>query len=872
MCSFTIFISTSNGVSIDQNKRKIDTFNKMFGSNNNNQSSILSDTHTSPEINIYNQMSAQRLMEDAEAFDTFVDYEIIIPWVLRNIAKRSHDLGIYLGLQEKKSASDDFETSMQVLRELLDEAVEKEGNYIRAAKDDDSSYLSLDSFRDDVLARLGIKLTEDVLIEISRRYPYSGDVITGLSEFDLEDEYLYDNDLLELIGEHKADSKTGYSSRSSSSYKSSPVNKNKNSVTRTETIRPRIHPVKTVAGFNKTWQPGTKHKSHSTDAKKDYKSEYLQDSDPEYLVGRNDQSWDDRLKTQQKINRNKYMTEELRRRSSAKYIDVDSFFNDIYSGDGLKSIDTSSANRRFNSTADSGSYQNDRNLRRKMASVISSNDHKKSTDFKYGFDEAELNYAEKNNEFDNCTLEANSKTLSNNDQSQLLKDVAMKSDIISLPAVISLGGIISMRIKLVNAVDALGCTALHLAAAAGWRDLLFTLLQEGADALLSFAFPYLEMSNELLNMDDTEVEMMNTTNKSDTLYGNKRLTALTVAQGPSVKSILTNAVAKKLQKDQGKNLMTSSLNKATLPGNNDSDKKSPTHKGELMLKHDEYELLNHLCALNGQKFILNRPALSWAVLALSEDTVVQLLTSLRANPNGKDAVGRTPLHECVALASLSRNKENQISKDFLYQSALGTGKIRRMVDILLVAGSEPNASSVAGRTALHELFCSNKINGDRSSLTSSQKISATHQANRIESTQHHSNNIQITAPERRERRAILRTLLNWSSDPFQPDRLGLSPLHYCSRDDNSTYCLLEMLFYIQSSGEKGNDTEKIETQFLEKPKRSDNIDRNEDLDYKSALRTKCGPYVQCIYGRNALHVACASSAFKSADIFIRYAR
>ena len=208
-------------------------------------------------------------------------------------------------------------------------------------------------------------------------------------------------------------------------------------------------------------------------------------------------------------------------------------------------------------------------------------------------------------------------------------------------------------------------------------------------------------------------------------------------------------------------------------------------------------------------------------------------------------------------------------------SVLGTGRIRSIADMLLIAGADPDLTSIAGRTCIHELFSAasktdkRSVPGaPRSSRSSSLDMSSTRDANNAPETPQPlmsgGHSLSSQSKDRRERRSILRTLLHWSIDPFQGDREGLSALHYCVREDSSD-CLLEMLFFMNRAPAK-------ELPESEPPgfKKHQHQSSDQITSYKASLRSKCGPYVQCAQGRNALHTACLASAFKAVDILIRW--
>jgi ankyrin repeat protein len=198
-------------------------------------------------------------------------------------------------------------------------------------------------------------------------------------------------------------------------------------------------------------------------------------------------------------------------------------------------------------------------------------------------------------------------------------------------------------------------------------------------------------------------------------------------------------------------------------------------------------LIEPLENLKLAKWAYSRPPLMWAVhngllsavrgllpsrsssSSSSSSSGLSLCATSSQDPNCADSLGRGPLHECAALVRSAR--------EVLVLAAVP------IAEALIAAGTDLNGASVSGRTPLHELFCATqdeKVSSYRVSSDGSAAICV---------TTTHAVDAQLVM---RCRRQLVRSLLQFGADPLILDRHGLSAMHYCAREDRAD-CFLEML-------------------------------------------------------------------------------
>jgi ankyrin repeat protein len=171
--------------------------------------------------------------------------------------------------------------------------------------------------------------------------------------------------------------------------------------------------------------------------------------------------------------------------------------------------------------------------------------------------------------------------------------------------------------------------------------------------------------------------------------------------------------------------------------------------------------------LQDHRWSYSRSPLSWAVNNGLVDAVREMLLN-GADPNTKDAVGRTPLHECLSLAGHSKTES-------FAHAALS------IAERLMEAGALLNVTSISGRSPLHEIFCKDQDNSKSSYIRDGTGNSS-----------YKPSKIKDKDAIAQYRRLLVRNMLQWGADPYLRDRHGLAAIHYCARE-NMSGCLVEIL-------------------------------------------------------------------------------
>lgn len=310
----------------------------------------------------------------------------------------------------------------------------------------------------------------------------------------------------------------------------------------------------------------------------------------------------------------------------------------------------------------------------------------------------------------------------------------------AFPASISKSLLDSLAYQVLNAQDSYDRTVLMLSSALGYKDHVSTLLDRRYDA-----------SNVDLGGGKARAGGVESATVVDlaimTGHGH---TAISLASKQSISSMLQQRLVGWLTESKRD---VSGVHSGSVDTSLSSDKTKA-------LK----QLAPQLERLQKSNWQYSRVPLAWAVLNGLPEAVEHMLSpngssgNSSAIANETDALGRTPMHECMTLVSPS--SENNIHAS----QALG------IAELLYTAGANLDARSISGKTPLHELFnCQTASDGIGSSKDSIAE----------------------------ERRGLLKALLQWGADPTLQDYHGSSggwaPVHYCARSNAYCNCMLEFL-------------------------------------------------------------------------------
>jgi ankyrin repeat protein len=682
-----------------------------------------------------------------------VDYEVIIPWLLRNIYKRAALMGEKLG-----------STAIDILEELVE------------LVDSDFTRTLIVPEIKDLLKSLGIMVTGDIIKELCNMYPGSQELVQEkwktinqdlhrLDRFGEEDDDDEEDDFDE-IDERKTSKRGSQDAKRSSRERKQSKQQQKSSSSK---------------GSKSSLMP----ELYDDDSPGDEIAESKERDQKQAVRGRN------------KI---------FGTNPEEDYgLDFNKLVDDIATGKGMRPITAYAPS----SSSASSSSSSSRNFNSSL--TLSQHDPKKKSLSSSNQDDMLL--------------------LPEEESQNLLISLQNK---LSLPQSLSTSLIQRYRRLAVNIVDEYSSTPLLLAAAMNKPEMVEMLLSKGGDLTIPSTdgqTPLMVATNQLI-ISSLQQKLMKLFQKNKMLIG-KTSTTQQLRQGLGCTSMTTTnsfsqqsfgAMAKESPNLLGqKTLRGFGLSHTATP-----DLPSSTSFSTLQLQQtslsrscgNSHGLLLQLEQLHSKRWAFSKTALSWAIEADLDD-LVQELVALGANVGEGDAMGRTPLHHCVALAS-------QISvtdSSDLEEAIRAVLKLRSVAEILLQNGADIAAKTVSGRTPLHEMFCRGADSPVRTSSASSLSPSTSSSSSSREIS---------TRSLLRAKALFVRSLLQWGSDPTSLDRHGYGPLHYCAREDMSS-CLIEML---KSKSSEGGGGKIILT--------------------------------PCVRGRTILHLACLYGCEETAEVICKW--
>lgn len=337
------------------------------------------------------------------------------------------------------------------------------------------------------------------------------------------------------------------------------------------------------------------------------------------------------------------------------------------------------------------------------------------------------------------------------------------------PACVTVESMGKSRKAVINTPDFFGRSPLMIASALGLKDVVEVLVKFGGDVSLCTGEGH---------------------------------SALSLARGASTRNVLEKALVQWLsQKDAGmvgsserrlveiKKTSSASFldslrgsSSSAAPGKQGDKGASAESQSSLAQRANVVSgLAAQLQQLSCKNWAYGRPPLSWAVNNGLVSVVKQSLNA-GSDVNRSDALCRTPLHECASLISST-------SHECHFEAAV------EIAEVLLQAGADCNAASVSGRRPLHDLFCRGQdaaVSFAKISLKSSSKKATPATAPCTKALFHVISGTTSHSTLQDYRRQLTKTLLGFGADPVLHDRQGMGAVHYCARE-NDAGCMLEIL-------------------------------------------------------------------------------
>lgn len=363
---------------------------------------------------------------------------------------------------------------------------------------------------------------------------------------------------------------------------------------------------------------------------------------------------------------------------------------------------------------------------------------------------------------------------------------------VELPPVLTIASILKCRRLVVNVRDEYGNTPVLLATALNRRYHVDILLRCGADI---------------------------------SILSNEGHSPLAVATDPSIISSLQKQLVVMIKKSKAtvmKHGFVSALDANTALVNTQT---SGVNTEQLISRTcgDSESLLVQLQGLQKKKWGYSQGSLMWALESGTKDTIEKLLLA-GADPNETDVMGRTVLHECMAMAT------RIVARD-LSELEVATSSIfalRSIAEALILAGADVNRQTSSGRTPLHELFCKGHENENSSFPSRNTKNTINKTLTKLSRSNDEIGHFRaVKKSVERLQSLLVRSLLQWGANALALDRHGYCPMFYCARE-NMPNCMIEIL------------------------------KANVDVYYK------------CPRGRTALHIACINGSAEVASLICKW--
>ena len=366
---------------------------------------------------------------------------------------------------------------------------------------------------------------------------------------------------------------------------------------------------------------------------------------------------------------------------------------------------------------------------------------------------------------------------------------------LDLPPILNVSAIYKCRKYAVNSRDEYGNTPVLLAAAMSRREHFELLLRAGGDI---------------------------------SIVSNEGHSPFTVATDACIISSMQKELVTMIKRNKASLIRQGypSTISTTLTATQQSMHSSAFQTNHIVLQScgDPESLLVQLDNIQKKRWGYSQGSLMWA-LESGTPEVIQKLLSAGANPNEKDVMGRTALHECMSMAG--RIVANDAAELELAASSLFN--LRSIAESLIMAGAEVNCQTSSGRTPLHELFCRGQDNDHvpKSPTKRSGTLTKRTKSQHSKNTQGGGHETSIHASLERLQSLLVRSLLQWGADALLIDRHGHNAMFYCARE-NMPKSMIEIL--------------------------------------KSGVNV----HYQCPRGRTVLHIACMNGCAEVASLICKW--